>query len=180
LPPSQFDDERTGHVSASRNHSTKKDKTNPSATQAVTGWRLVAISSGAVLGALVLGVNILMADPPTDASSPAAMRKQGDAYRDGRGVARNYALALSWYRKAADAFDARAMADVGVMYAEGWGVTKDPIEAAKWFHKGFLRGDGIAAFNLGKVYAGGQGVSKDEAQAAMCFRVALDACMKGN
>jgi hypothetical protein len=118
------------------------------------------------------------ARPPTDVSSPIDMRKRADAYRYGRGVKRDYARALSWYRKAAQAGDARAMGDVGVMYAQGWGVAKDPIEAAKWFRKGFAAGDGIAAFQLGWAYAKGKGVGKDETQASTCFRAAFARCTK--
>jgi TPR repeat protein len=227
LPPSRPDDVRTGNDSASRDHGTVKDKSNPSAAQAATKWWRVAIGSG-VVGALVLGVTISLTamktgpdlsnrktagsksaaspsnsitftpaapksettetgqmgsdkadpNPQADGSSPAAMRKYADAYRNGQGVEQNYTLALSWYHKAADAGDARAMADVGIMYAKGWGVAKDPAEAAKWYHKAFDRGGWHRAYNLGTAYAAGRGVPRDEAQAAACFHAALAARMK--
>jgi predicted amidohydrolase len=52
---------------------------------------------------------------------PNAQVSLGIAYRDGKGVARNYADALAWFRKAAEKNDAAALDNVGWMYEHGLG-----------------------------------------------------------
>ena len=48
---------------------------------------------------------------------------------------KNFAEALSWYRKAADQGNAEAQNGVGLLYANGWGVAQDYGEARLWFDK---------------------------------------------
>jgi uncharacterized protein len=43
-------------------------------------------------------------------------------YANGRGVQKDYAEALKWYRLAADQGLASAQHNLGFMYANGWGV----------------------------------------------------------
>ena len=44
----------------------------------------------------------------------------------------DFALAMQWYRKAADQGNANAQSILGVMYANGRGVTKDDVQAYMW------------------------------------------------
>jgi TPR repeat protein len=90
--------------------------------------------------ALVVGLA-----PPTWADSAAAVQtlaKQGDAkaqfalgtmYRDGQGVARDYAEALRWWRKAADQGVVDAQYALGNIYGGGTGVAQDNILAYMWY-----------------------------------------------
>ncbi len=55
-----------------------------------------------------------------------------DCYRDGRGVARDKALAAQWYRKAADQGDAGAQGTLAMLYLMGQGVPKSDLEAYFW------------------------------------------------
>ena len=73
--------------------------------------------------------------------SAAQSADQGDAKAQyelglscyhGQGVARDYAEAAKWYRKAADQDYAEAQHMLGLMYASGRGVAKDNVESYKW------------------------------------------------
>lgn len=48
---------------------------------------------------------------------------------------KNYQLAATWYRKAADAGYAPAMANLGSLYEKGNGVPKDSLKAVDWYRK---------------------------------------------
>ena len=65
----------------------------------------------------------------------------GRMYEFGRGVAKNDAEAVKWYRKAAEQGFARAQLNLGRMYFEGLGVAKDFAVAYKWFLLAGARGD---------------------------------------
>lgn len=66
-------------------------------------------------------------------------------YTKGRGVKQDDAIALSWYRKAADQGDALAQYNLGAAYAHGSGVKEDRTEALKWFGKSAAQGNKAAA-----------------------------------
>ncbi|HWK68628.1 MAG TPA: hypothetical protein VNS34_27205 [Rhizobiaceae bacterium] len=53
----------------------------------------------------------------------------------GRGIDRDDAQAVFWYRKAAEQAYAQAECDLGAMYEQGRGVGKDDAEAAFWYRK---------------------------------------------
>jgi TPR repeat protein len=58
----------------------------------------------------------------------------GSAYEYGsRGVVKDYAEALRWYRTAADQGNSEARFAIGQMYLEGKGVARDYTEAARWY-----------------------------------------------
>ena len=72
-----------------------------------------------------------------------AKAKQGDAgaqlmlgvcYKNGIGVAKDYAEAVKWYRKAAEQGDADAQYMLGGCYRDGEGVEKDFVEAYAWWN----------------------------------------------
>jgi TPR repeat protein len=72
-------------------------------------------------------------------------------YDNGRGVARDYAAAMSWYRKAAEQGDAAAQAGLGVMYANGRGVPRDYVSAHMWFALAAVNGDQVAKRNRDRI-----------------------------
>ena len=59
----------------------------------------------------------------------------GGCYREGQGVAKDAAQAVSWYRKAAEAGNGWGMANLGWMYESGTGVAKDVAQAVSWYRK---------------------------------------------
>jgi hypothetical protein len=81
-------------------------------------------------------------------------------YRDGRGVARDYAQAMHWGHLAADQGYAPAMDFVGYAYLTGSGVKRDAKIAFGYFHAGAEK-SAQAAFNLGQCYFGAQGVDQN-------------------
>jgi len=101
---------------------------------------------------------------------PNAALALGMRYRDGRGVRRDYAEALKWYRRCADTGDRSGMDNVGFMYLRGWGVPEDFHIAVGYFKAGAGKGDDQAAFNLGNCYFSGQGVEQDYRRAIDCWR----------
>jgi len=65
----------------------------------------------------------------------------GYMYAHGRGVAKDDAQAVEWYRKAAEQGEARAQTDLGVMYRDGRGVPPNQPVALQWFRKAAQQGD---------------------------------------
>ena len=99
-------------------------------------------------GALVLGkVQTPLAAPPAatpvaDVGSIRAQAEAGDAraqtelglrYIDGSGVAKDYAQAIEWLRKAALQGDAQGQLELGVMYVNGEGIREDLREGYAWY-----------------------------------------------
>jgi TPR repeat protein len=56
-------------------------------------------------------------------------------YRDGQGVAQDYAEAMRWFRKSAAQEEVSAQNNLGLMYREGKGVAQDLAESLKWLRK---------------------------------------------
>jgi TPR repeat protein len=66
----------------------------------------------------------------------------GAAFHFGtQGVAKDYAEAVKWYRKAAEQNYARAQFNLGVSYAKGEGVAKNYVEGYKWVVLAAAQGD---------------------------------------
>ena len=112
--------------------------------------RLVRIAT-AVIVAGGLAVMVLSAQDDLDTLRQAA--DQGDAsaqfnlgfmYADGRGVLKDEAEAVRWYRLAAEQGEAAAQVNLGFMYANGEGVLKDSVRAHMWFNIAGANGDEAA------------------------------------
>ena len=103
-----------------------------------------------------------------------AQNNLGVLYRDGRGVAQNYAEAAKWFRKAADQGNAQAQTNLGAMYGTGRGVAKDYAQAVAWYRKAADQGNALGQYNLGAMYANGEGVAQNYAEAAKWYRKAAD------
>ena len=63
----------------------------------------------------------------------------GVMYEGDRGVAKDDAQAVAWYRKAADQGNAAAQYNLGLMYEEGQGVAKDDAQAVAWYRRRPIR-----------------------------------------
>ncbi|MFT5106950.1 MAG: TPR repeat protein [Verrucomicrobiales bacterium] len=64
----------------------------------------------------------------------------GEFYYMGLGVAKDYAKAAKWFRKAASQGNAQAQWALGRMYESGNGVTRNATEAANWYRKAAEQG----------------------------------------
>ena len=84
----------------------------------------------------------------------------GLLYAYGLGVPRDDALAVQWFRKAADQGLAVAQNSLGAMYDQGLGVPRDYALAVQWFRQAAVRGDADAQYYLGNMYGDGRGVPK--------------------
>jgi TPR repeat protein len=62
-------------------------------------------------------------------------------YDDGRGVEKDEAEAVQWYRKAAEQGAAIAQNNLGEMYRIGRGVEQDDAEAVMWYQKAADQGN---------------------------------------
>ena len=100
----------------------------------------------------------------------------GFRYQTGRGVQRDDAEAVRWYRRAAEQGHALGQANLGFMYQTGRGVQRDDAEAVRWFRRAAEQGHalGQANLNLGFMYQTGRGVQRDDAEAVRWFRRAAE------
>jgi TPR repeat protein len=96
-----------------------------------------------------------------------AQYNMGVLYDDGYGVARDYATAMQWYKKAAAQHYAKAEHNLGMMYADGHGVAKNMDKAAYWFKRAANDGEPASENNLAVMYARGQGVPQNISKAAL-------------
>ena len=109
-----------------------------------------------------------------EAGDAAAQTELGERYEDGRGVVQDYAVAVSWFRRAAEQGFAPGQAALGFMYARGRGVRHDDSEAVRWFRGAAEQGNVRAQFNLGNMYRDGRGVTREYQAAVTWFRRAAD------
>jgi TPR repeat protein len=79
----------------------------------------------------------------------------GVMYEGGRGVAKDDAQAVAWYRKTAEQGNADAQYNLGLMYENGRGVAKDDAQAIVWYRKAAEQGNALAQNNLSVMYAEG-------------------------
>ena len=109
-----------------------------------------------------------------------ARAKQGDRnaqmalayrYRDGKGVARDYAEAMRWAHPLADQGDAAARDFIGWMFFQGLGVEQNPEIAVGYFRAAAGK-SATAAWNLGQCYFAGLGVEQNVAQALKTWKQA--------
>jgi uncharacterized protein len=99
---------------------------------------------------------------------------------DGRGVAQDFELAFSHYRRAAEQGHERAMNLVGRCYEEGWGASRDPEAAADWYRRsaeaGYFRGQynwASALLQAGRALEAAHWIERAAAQGPKDFRQAV-------
>ena len=109
-----------------------------------------------------------------EAGDAEAQTELGERYEDGRGVVQDYAVALSWFRRAADQGHAPGQAALGFMYGTGRGVGRDYAEAVRWYRRAAEQGHAGGQNNLGVMYRDGRGVVQDYGEAVRWFRRAAD------
>jgi TonB family protein len=110
-----------------------------------------------------------------DVSSPQPTRPADQVQLGNEYLAqKDYSMAMTWFRKAADQGNATARNNVGWLYQNGWGVKQDYVEAMAWYRKAADQGNPTAQVSLGWLYRKGYGVERDYAQAMAWFRKAAD------
>jgi hypothetical protein len=102
----------------------------------------------------------------------SAQNQLGQIYATGRGVTQDYAIARSWFEKAAAQGHGWALYQLGQLFADGSGVPQDYKKAREWWEQASAHGVAQAQYNLGQLYATGRGVPQDYATARSWFEKA--------
>jgi TPR repeat protein/MoaA/NifB/PqqE/SkfB family radical SAM enzyme len=105
--------------------------------------------------------------------------KRAEAYRDGKGVEKDYQQALYWYALLAQKNDSPgAKYEIGELYRTGGPkVPKDEVTAVRWYREAAGQGLHWAQYQLGEAYRTGGGVETDLAEAARFYEMAA---LQGN
>jgi hypothetical protein len=114
---------------------------------------------------------------PTDREAraqAAAMFDRGMQYYEGKGVQRDYAQALDWWRKSVDLGDPPSMTMLGILYFEGKGLRRDYVQARRWLEKAADLGQADAMGLLGRIYYSGLGVDRNYTEAQRWTQRAAD------
>jgi len=94
-----------------------------------------------------------------------------DAYRNGKGVAKDYEQAVKWYKLVAERKNTYAMESLGYLYSNGLGEEKNYVEALKWYKLAAEEGSADAAWNIGGMYYNGYGVRQDLEEAKRWYNL---------
>ena len=103
-----------------------------------------------------------------------AQTELGERYEEGRGMGRDYGMAVSWFRRAAEQGHAPGQAALGFMYDNGRGLPHDDGEAVRWYRSAAEQGDARGQNNLGVMYDHGRGVPRDVGEAVRLYRLAAE------
>ncbi len=105
-----------------------------------------------------------------DPDNARAIYNLGCCYEFGQGVSENEALAIKWYRKAAEQGEAAAQYAIGIHLEHGIGVVQSQTEAAQWFRKAAEQGNANAQYSLAGCFEFGAGVVKNKAEAIKWYQ----------
>ncbi|MDR3462214.1 MAG: hypothetical protein P4L76_07865, partial [Beijerinckiaceae bacterium] len=108
-----------------------------------------------------------------DSGSAAAQFELGSRYAEGRTVAKDYALAATFFEKAARQGLVPAQYKLASLYEKGIGVPRDSAKARSWYTKAAEAGNPRAMHNLAVMIADGDG-KPDYAGAVDWFRKAAE------
>ncbi|MDB5569203.1 MAG: peptidoglycan-binding protein, partial [Hyphomicrobiales bacterium] len=109
-----------------------------------------------------------------NAGDPAAQYELGSRYAEGRGVARDPALAAAWFEKAAKQDFAPAQYRFGALLEKAVGPAKDLDKARQWYQRAAERGNVRAMHNLAVLLADGANGKPDYSAAAEWFKQAAE------
>ena len=122
----------------------------------------------------VAGLNIVALRELAEEGDVEAQTEFGERYEHGRGVGRDFEVAVSWYRRAAEREHAPAQAALGYLYSAGRGVGQDHGVAVSWSRRAAEQGNIRAQHNLGVHYYNGLGVRQDYEAAVSWYRRAAE------
>ncbi len=94
------------------------------------------------------------------------------AYLTGDLIKQDYAKALEWYSKAADAGDGMAAEKLAYIYDRGLGVPVDKLQSLKWLQRAADLNYAPAVYELGMTYEAGSPVSADLVKARKLYEQA--------
>jgi TPR repeat protein len=83
-----------------------------------------------------------------ESGDPAAQAQLGKYYEQGKGVGKDYAQALQWFKKSADQGNAAGLDGLGKLYMWGHGVPRDFVQARDLFTKAADQGNADAQHDL--------------------------------
>ena len=92
----------------------------------------------------------------------------------GRGITKDEAEAVKWFRKAAEQGVASAQFSLGIMYDNGQGIAQDDALAVKWYRQAAKQGIAGAQNHLGVMYHNGEGVEQNHAEAMRWYMRAAE------
>jgi hypothetical protein len=98
----------------------------------------------------------------------------GDLYSSESDGAPDPAIAMKWYRRAADAGDSTGMTRLAMCLAAGDGVERDDKEAVMWARKAAELDNPRGMVVLARMYLDGRGVEKDVKEARAWLKKAAD------
>ena len=103
--------------------------------------------------------------PGTEA--PAAEMTPEELYQAGKAAyeAGDFAKAMEYYRRAADAGSADGLRSIGNLYANGEGVEVDPKKAREYYDRAAAQGDAKSFYNIAILYQYGEGERQDTGKA---------------
>jgi len=107
---------------------------------------------------------LMWAHKAADAGNADAMDFVGFAYLRGAVVKRNPAIAIAYFKEAADE-SAQAAFNLGQCYFGAQGTEQDCPKALEWWKKAAEKGNGRAAAVAAMAYLSGEGVERDAALA---------------
>jgi TPR repeat protein len=108
---------------------------------------------------------------------PRAQCLLGQILLTGDGIEQDQALALTWFRIAAQQGDAMALNMLGRCHEHGWGLVKNERRAARYFQQAAELGLDWGQYNLANLLATGRGVERNDARA---FALYLQAAEQGH
>src|SRR6266496_147077 len=106
----------------------------------------------------------------SQATTPEAQVRLGNDYLEKR----DYAMAMTWFRKAADRGNAAAENNVGWLNENGFGVPQNYAQALNWYRKAADQGSASGMSSVGWFYNKGWGVKQDYAEALKWYVAAAD------
>lgn len=104
-----------------------------------------------------------------------AMMALGALYAAGRGVPKDFAESLRWYREAARFGRSDAIYRIGLMFEGGYGTPENRREAAKYFLDAAKKGFAEAQLKVGTMYRDGDEFEKNPVRAYAWLKLAGDA-----
>ena len=110
--------------------------------------------------------------PLAERSDPNAQAFIGVMYERGLGVARDYAVALTWYEASSKQGNALGTLYLARMYQRGTGIPENQTLASELFRKAAEVGNAEAQAALGDAYKNGTGVPSDIDQAIKWYKQA--------
>lgn len=102
-----------------------------------------------------------------EAEDAESQYRLANMYYSGRGVTKDRAMAVKWWRKAAEGGNAKAQYNLACCYSCGCQVAKDQHEAFKWCQKAAEQGIADAQCTIGNLYLEGDVVKRDVSKAVM-------------